>query len=208
MTGQPQPDGANGNNGGDDGYEVIEAAIMAAPRGRAFLAEFARRNRTADTALLIEAIERLQQTATGAGADAGARLDLLHHELEEMRLSIEETRRDIADIKPREELTGRFAAGGQDAEATAEAAGRATADILAAAERLQDIADKLRRGGADADLCDEIDIHASGIFMASSFQDMTGKRIGRLVAALRHLEQRVGAMLALWPERNGPSAAG
>src|SRR5690606_15071467 len=135
MTGQPQPDGANGNNGGDGSYEVIEAAIMAAPRGRAFLAEFARRNRTADTALRIEAIERLQQTATGAGADAGARLDLLHHELEEMRLSIEGTRRDIADIKPREELTGRFAAGGQDAEAIADAAGRATADILAAAER-------------------------------------------------------------------------
>lgn len=43
-----------------DDYEAIEAAVMDTARGRWFLAEFARRNRTADTQLLLQAIERLE----------------------------------------------------------------------------------------------------------------------------------------------------
>lgn len=50
----------------NDDYEAIEAAVMETARGRWFLAEFARRNRTADTALLLAAIERLENlVATG-----------------------------------------------------------------------------------------------------------------------------------------------
>jgi hypothetical protein len=41
-------------------YEAIEAAVMDTARGRWFLAEFARRNRSADTSLLLTAIERLE----------------------------------------------------------------------------------------------------------------------------------------------------
>jgi hypothetical protein len=40
-------------------YEQIEAAVMETERGRWFLREFARRNRTADTEMLLAAIERL-----------------------------------------------------------------------------------------------------------------------------------------------------
>ena len=44
-----------------DDYEAIEAAVMDTARGRWFLAEFARRNRTADTKVLLDAIERLER---------------------------------------------------------------------------------------------------------------------------------------------------
>jgi len=44
----------------NDDYDAIEAAVMDTARGRWFLAEFARRNRTADTTLLLTAIERLE----------------------------------------------------------------------------------------------------------------------------------------------------
>jgi hypothetical protein len=44
-----------------DDYEAIEAAVMDTARGRWFLAEFARRNRTADTRILLDAIERLER---------------------------------------------------------------------------------------------------------------------------------------------------
>ena len=37
-------------------YEPIEAAVMETARGRSFLSEFARRNRTADTTILLDAI--------------------------------------------------------------------------------------------------------------------------------------------------------
>ncbi|MFC5068247.1 hypothetical protein [Flaviflagellibacter deserti] len=45
----------------DEDYEAIEAAVMDTARGRWFLAEFARRNRNADTALLLDAIERIER---------------------------------------------------------------------------------------------------------------------------------------------------
>lgn len=41
-------------------YERIKAAVMETARGRWFLLEFARRQRSAETATLLEAIERLE----------------------------------------------------------------------------------------------------------------------------------------------------
>lgn len=43
-------------------YEAIEAAVMESPRGRWFLSEFARRNRAADTNMLLEAIAKLERS--------------------------------------------------------------------------------------------------------------------------------------------------
>ncbi|GLK75830.1 hypothetical protein GCM10008171_10840 [Methylopila jiangsuensis] len=42
-------------------YEAIASAVMETERGRWFLAEFARRNRVADTAEVLEALTRLEQ---------------------------------------------------------------------------------------------------------------------------------------------------
>jgi hypothetical protein len=44
----------------EEDYDAIEAAVMETARGRWFLMEFARRNRTADTKVLLEAIQRLE----------------------------------------------------------------------------------------------------------------------------------------------------
>lgn len=44
----------------DADYDAIAAAVMETARGRWFLAEFARRNRHADTQMLLEALARLE----------------------------------------------------------------------------------------------------------------------------------------------------
>jgi hypothetical protein len=44
----------------DADYAAIEAAVVETARGRWFLAEFARRNRHADTQMLLEALARLE----------------------------------------------------------------------------------------------------------------------------------------------------
>lgn len=174
-------------------YDAIERAVMESPRGRSFLAEFARRIRAGETDRLIAAIERLYEAAIGSRSAILA--DHVRRDLEDMRRSIEETRNDIVAIKPREAFSARFATP-NDLDALATASERATRDMLAAVERLQALGDELRGQDADADLCDEIETHARGIFMASSFQDMTGQRTARLVTALRYLEQRLAAVLA------------
>ncbi len=51
----------------DEGeYRAFCEALSASARGRAFLAEYARRNRNADTEQLLAAIARLQSLVTGA----------------------------------------------------------------------------------------------------------------------------------------------
>ena len=59
-------------------YEALHAALSASARGRAFLAEYARRNRNADTTIVLDALSRLEtlvhrraapQPATGAVGD-------------------------------------------------------------------------------------------------------------------------------------------
>ncbi len=51
---QPPPEAPS-----EGGYQAFCAALSESGRGRAFLAEYAARNRNADTAALLAAIERL-----------------------------------------------------------------------------------------------------------------------------------------------------
>ncbi len=188
-----EPADAQNDFDAPDDFDAIESAVMETPRGRWFLTEFARRTRAAETDRLLDAIER--HTEAAKSAKSSSELDALYRDLEDMRRSIVETQQDLAAVKPRDGLALRPVEPAQDAEAIAASAERATLDILAAVERLQDIGEQLRRKGADGDLCDEIETHARGIFMAASFQDITGQRTMKLVAGLRYLEQRLNAML-------------
>jgi hypothetical protein len=52
-------------------YEEIEEAVMETARGRWFLTEFARRQRGADTRLLLDAIRRLEDQLLTMPATAG-----------------------------------------------------------------------------------------------------------------------------------------
>lgn len=200
----------------DSEFEAIEEAITQSPRGRWFLNEFARRNRTADTDRLVDAIEHLYKAALSTRpqveaaapvpvqapapqiteADPSAiNLDVIRRALADMRQQIATARRDMAAVKPRE--TANFTTPEEEAVEVSASAERATLDIIAAVERLQDIADTLRAKGTDGDICDELETHARGIFMSSAYQDMTGQRIAHLVKALTALDNRIVSVLAL-----------
>ncbi|MEL7029378.1 MAG: protein phosphatase CheZ, partial [Pseudomonadota bacterium] len=75
---------------------------------------------------------------------------------------------------------------------------RATSEILAAAERIQEASEKLREAGADEKLCQDLDEQSVHIFTACSFQDITGQRTSKVVQVLRYLEARVNAMVQIW----------
>ena len=178
-------------------FNAIKEAVLDTPRGRWFLEEYARRNRNADTDQLLEAITSLGKSV-GTTDPANGHLEVLRRELQEMSASIQQTRFEISAIKPQNDDDNRIMAATEELDAIVTATERATSDILSATERLQDIGEKLRESGADADLCDEIDTHATGIFMACSFQDITGQRTTKVVNVLRYLEQRVNAMIQIW----------
>jgi hypothetical protein len=74
----------------DADYETIEAAVLETARGRWFLREFARRNRNADTQVVLEAVDRLRQAVLDGRAMGRMRADL-----QEMASAIRQTKSEI-----------------------------------------------------------------------------------------------------------------
>jgi chemotaxis protein CheZ len=184
----------------DEAYVSLEAILQASPRGRWFLEEFARRNRSAETDMLLEALGRIERAVTKPAGRHGAPGNVFA-ELVEMSEAIAQTRREIAQIRPPHQLD-RFDQ--QLFNATVEidhivdATEKATSEILEAAEEIQEVAWILREKGTDIDLCDKIDQRATDIYTACSFQDITGQRMEKVVKALRFIEQRINAMIEIW----------
>lgn len=180
----------------DADYEAIAAAVMETARGRWFLAEYMRRNRHADTKLVLEAIERLERTIEHKTSSAEA--DRLRFDLSDMMSAITRTKAEIASIKPKTDNDGKIDIASHELDAIVETTEKATSDILAAAERVQEIAWTMRENGTDASICDLIDANTTEIYTACSFQDLTGQRIRKVIQVLNFLEARIDAMICIW----------
>jgi len=181
-------------------YEAIEQAVMETARGRWFLAEYARRNRHADTTAVLDAIGRLEG-AMGSARPSGD-LDRVRLDIREMAHAIARTKAEIAAIKPEGATTqsGHFEDASVELDAIVQATETATGDILSAAETIQEIAWTLREMGAENEVCDLIDTKTTDIYTACSFQDITGQRTRKVINVLRFLEERIDTMMAIWGE--------
>ncbi|WP_375459768.1 hypothetical protein [uncultured Enterovirga sp.] len=164
----------------------IEAALGATARGRRFLADFARRSRTADTRLLLDAIAALARRVTETApqhdtallrAEVGALLD----ELRAARVAIMDKAAD----------PDRPGAAGADLDDLMRHADRAAADIQDATEQIQETAWTMREGGFDSALCDLLDHRATEIYAACARHEVAARGLGALVQVFAGLEQRL-----------------
>ena len=112
-------------------YDAIYAALMASARGRQFLSEFARRNRNADTQVVVQAIARVE--AAARGGTASERLVSVGQELSEIAESLDLVQASLA------------------------AGADLPRDITVVLERLQDIAFVLHERPVELSLCDALD---------------------------------------------------
>ena len=176
-------------------YDAICATVMESARGRWFLQEYARRNRNADTRLVLAAIERLEhliRTERNQQAHPGMRAELL-----EMARAIAQARAEDAggtrypDAHPR-------AAGAEQKSPPG------PPDIHETAERLQDVAWTMRERGLDPATCEEIESLASSIVASSSLQDPADDRVRKLTAVLAYLERRIAGMLEPGAQADAP----
>jgi hypothetical protein len=166
----------------DSDYDTICTAVMATARGRWFLDEYARRNRSADTALVLAAIQRIETAVRDSNereAQQSIRLDLL-----EMARTIAATRAEVAGIKPE----------GNDRSAASEAPA-ANSGVLTIAERIQDVVWTMRERGLDPATCEQIDALATAILSASALHDPNDHRTRKLGEVLQYLEHRIARML-------------
>jgi chemotaxis regulatin CheY-phosphate phosphatase CheZ len=174
-------------------YETIEAAVMETSRGRWFLAEYARRNRHAETEGLLEAMARIENVVQTTNS---ASLERVRSALVDMAGAIDEAKSDVAALKPSGAPDFREAT--EELDSVVAAAETATSDILSAAEAIQEIAWTMRDEGIVQRHCDALDARATDIYTACSFQDLTGQRTRKVIQVLRYLEARIDGMIALW----------
>lgn len=116
-------------------------------------------------------------------------------ELEELSAFIEETKTQIAAIRPEEIADEHIPTATDELDAVVSATEDATNAIMGAAEKIEAVAAQLGEEHAEA-----LSNAVTEIFEACSFQDITGQRIGKVVTALKEIEQKVETVI----ERFGP----
>ncbi len=180
-------------------YEAIEAAVKETARGRWFLEEYAQRNRHADTKLVLDAIQRLQRSVLGAdvvNAPAPApQIPVIHEELNEIELTTDATRKALREIDAAHQRDGDL---GKELDMIVAVSGQAVSGVLSDADRIAEISSTMRAQGVAENICDQIDGLAEHINTACAFQDLTGQRTQKVVAALRLLEAQVRGLVKLW----------
>ena len=167
-------------------------------------------NDTASRAMvrrLEEVAAQLQQEVARLGgmqhaASATQQLALLRDELHGMGELIANTRAEIAGLMPLGAPSSRLTSASDELDAVVGATERAAVEIMGAAEHAQEAAQRLRKiNGLPVEALrdlDQVEAAAVDIFMACSFQDLTGQRIRKVVQALTYIEKRIIALTVLW----------
>jgi hypothetical protein len=158
-------------------YEAICGAFMETARGRWFLGEYGKRNRNADTRMVLDAIARIEVTLASQKAAARPSLSELLPAITDL---IADTQQRIVDTLPRTDTRP------------------ATEPIQRAAGILRDVAWTLRESGADTRVCDLLDVQAKAI--VDGCTRMHGEQTSgpdaptAVAAALDVLMRQVGAL--------------
>ncbi|WP_449256295.1 hypothetical protein [Bosea sp. (in: a-proteobacteria)] len=160
-------------------YDAIEAAVLETARGRWFMAEYARRNRQADTLQLLSAIGRIERVV-GLGVQETSR----DSGLIEAAALISDLRVDL------ERISGRTQERSSGLAAQIE---RAAGAILGATESIQEVGWNLRESGADSGLCDRLDRHAAEACQAVGLVDSLVQRIDKIADTIAMLDSSLRA---------------
>jgi chemotaxis regulatin CheY-phosphate phosphatase CheZ len=181
-------------------YLEIEEALSNNTRGRAFLRMRDERSRViaaSDVQRMVKKLRDDWRRDEQGKRDEGA-VRILREELRGMSTYIDQTRREIAALRPADAGANRIIAATGELDAIVSATERATSDILNGAERIQALSDKLSRDGETGEVAREIEAQITEILTACSFQDITGQRTTKVVNTLRYIEQRVNSMIEIW----------
>lgn len=127
-------------------YEAICATVMQTARGRWFLAEYARRNRNADTRMVLDAVERIEAA---------------------MARTPQPTPVDHAPVDHGPAIATAMAKARARAAEIAGCTGDAAAIVQESVQALREITWTLREWGTDSGLCDQLDSHVTAIAESS-----------------------------------------
>ncbi|WP_410001875.1 hypothetical protein [Tardiphaga sp. 709] len=157
---------------GEADYDAIREAFMETARGRWFLAEYAKRNRTADTSLVLEAVTRLE--ANLAAQKQAPALSLIAA-LGAIRSAVRQAKATAIEALPRVD----------------------TDEVLTGARNgtriIREIAWTLRECGADTRICDLLDTQVKAIEAGQQAPNGNGRE--DVLASYDLLMQRIEQMV-------------
>ena len=157
----------------EEDYDAIREAFMETSRGRWFLGEYARRNRNADTRMVLDAVARIEENLAAQKQpppDNG-----LADALGAIRNAVDEAR-----------AAGLAALDGLALE-------QSLAPVRKGARVIREISWRLREIGADGRICDLIDLQVSAVEAGCEQISSADARSG-LSAAFDLIEQRIEAL--------------
>ena len=161
-------------------YRAIEATLLESARGRWFLAEHGRRARRLDSALLEEAIGRLQNSLRQPPALLGQ----LQFEIEGLKAFVAETR--MALVARSVPAAAPSRADGQPQSATT--------GIIKAAEDMHEAAWRLQAHEIDPQNCEAIARNAAQIYALAQQQAVESQRALMLADALEQALTRLSGL--------------
>lgn len=177
----------------DAEFEAIASAVMETSRGRWFLTEYARRNRNADTRLVLEMLARIERMSLRRAGILEA--DRLRGDLVELSEAITRSKSAMAAVGDvsAAEMAREAPKALETIVVTSE---RTTGDVLNATERIQEVAWMLRERGMPVSICNELDTLTAEVYSVCAAQDLNHRRIVLLTDLLRLVEGRIETMLA------------
>jgi len=166
-------------------YDAIREAFMETSRGRWFLGEYAKRNRNADTTMVLDAVARIEETL--AAQRKPVRDPLFDEALARFRTALSEAREAakaaVGDLAIEENL----------------------APVRKGARVIREIAWRLREIGADGRICDLIDSQVGAIEGAAGKLD-PADLAAALNGAFDHVEAKIAAFEASDATASAPPA--
>ncbi len=120
----------------------------------------------------------------------------LYHELEVLALYIDNAKMEIASLRPDEIQQEHIPSATDELDAIVAHTEEATGTILDAAEKLEELA-----ASSDKKTAETITEAVTSIYEACNFQDITGQRITKVVKTLKHIEQKVDALISAFGEQ-------
>ena len=137
----------------------------------------------------------VESILTSMSGDISSSDFTLYHELEVLALYIDNAKMEIASLRPDEIQQEHIPSATDELDAIVAHTEEATGTILDAAEKLEELA-----ASSDKKTAETITEAVTSIYEACNFQDITGQRITKVVKTLKHIEEKVDALISAFGE--------
>ena len=163
-------------------YEALESAVMESARGRWFLQEYARRNRAADTMMLLDALKKLENVASTTPKPPP--------DIEELASAIKSVRSEIAATHNDNLPDGGYLSADQGLyDRIAADARSASHEIAKRSMSLRVIAGGLKSSTAEEEHVEAVEANARSLETLSWSQDVLSERIAKAMGLLSQIDE-------------------